>query len=240
MEDLFGMREVKQKGASYDELPQNVYLVARTSDKEKAGPRIVENRDGEPFLFKTGVFVIGGDGEKVGKKFFGRYAWFSAFLRPNYKEQGGPQTQEEWNTLSGRLVSFINATLSPGIEDEEAAWNNSYDQLANYALELKDATQPLTPDMFNLPEGGRDGAAYMASVFAGLLRTSPRTILASTVQEAQRNDPTRIDTNVRGYRAGTAEEAAKAGRLAIFPNRDGVVEYEFAPSTVAEDGEEDF
>lgn len=240
-QDLFGMREKKQEASGAGlELPEKVYFVGRTSDKEKAGPQIVSSKDGAPFLFKVGVFAIGGDGESVTPKHYGRYAFFSAFLRPNYKDQGGPQNQDEWNTLSGRLVSFINATLSPGIEGDDDAWLNSYDRLAEYAAELNDrAAQPIKPEFFDNPDGTRDNAAYLASVFAALLQESPRTVLVSVVREKRRNDPSKVDTNVLGYRAGTAEEAAKAGKLTIFPSRDGEL-FEFAPSLATTETGEDF
>ena len=239
--DLFGMREKKQEANSGGlELPEKIYFIGRTSDKDKAGPQIVSTHEGVPFMFKTGVFAIGGDGEKVTPRHYGRYGFFSAYIRPNYKDQGGPQNQEEWNTLSGRLVAFINATLSPGIEDDDEAWTNAYDQLAAFAAEVADdVATPMKPEFFDV-EGSefRDNAAYLASVFAMLLMASPRTLVVTVEKQARRNDPDKIDTVIRAFRAGTAENAARSGKLNIYPSRDGE-QFEFAPTTSAP-ADEDF
>jgi hypothetical protein len=237
------MRGTKQDftGGAGPELPEGVYFVGRTgtaSDgKEWKAPQIVYTREDQvPFMFKAWIEAVGGDGEKVTTAMYGRGGRFTAFIRPNMKEQGGPQNQEDYNLLSARLVSFITTVLSPGIEDEEAAWDYAYDQLGEYAGTVADT---IKPEFFEVGEF-RDNAAYIASIFASLLAESPRTVIVSIGRQARRDDPNKTETLIRGYRPGTVEEAARSGNLQIFANRNGVTEAEFTPSVATADAGEDF
>jgi hypothetical protein len=100
-----------------------------------------------------------------------------------------------------------------------------------------DVATPMKPEFFDV-EGTefRDNAAYLASVFAMLLMASPRTLVVTVEKQARRNDPDKIDTVIRAFRAGTAENAARSGKLNIYPSRDGE-QFEFAPTVSADDSD---
>lgn len=216
MENPFGTAGDKpQTEQAFTELPLGKWFLARTSDRGGAVPQIKESREGVPFLFKTGLYVIGGDGESVKPNMYGKYCFFQAYLRPNYKDQGGPQSQEDYDSLSGRLTGFMNACLSSSIKDPAARWTNTMSQLVAYANELTDSADPdtkLTPTMFEV-EGTdlRDNAAYMGYVFALLLRTSPRNAIVNL----------KIDKGAKGDRNDVVVQTAKDATVKNATGRDG-------------------
>lgn len=226
MENPFGTASNKpQEESGFTELPLGVWFLARTSDRGGAVPSIKDTRDGVPFIFKTGLFCVGGDGKTITPKMYGSYAFYQAFLRPNYSEQGGPQSQEDYDSLSGRLTGFINHTLSPGIEGD-ARWANSMRQLVAYANELTESTDPdlrLTPDMFSVGDL-RDNAAYMATVFALLLRNSPRLVIINQKVDKGKNGD-RNDIVVGSCKDAIAANAkTREGKpIEPFANREGEV-----------------
>ena len=229
MENPFGTASGKnQEETGFAELPLNEWFIARTSDRGGAVPSIKDTKEGVPFMFKSGLFCVGGDDVKVKKSMYGAYAFFSAFMRPNFKDQGGPQSQDDYDALSGRLTGFMNATLSPGIEDKEARWMNTMKQLVEYANELQESADPdlkLLPEMFDV-EGTdmRDNAAYMATVFALLLRNSPRLVIVNQrIDKGAKGD--REDTVVGSFKdAIPANCKTKAGKpIEMFPDKEGEV-----------------
>jgi hypothetical protein len=227
MENPFGSASNKpqEQSEGYAELPLEVWFLARTSDKGGAAPYIKDTREGVPFIFKTGLYCVGGDGTQVTRRNFGGYTFFQAFIRPNYSEQGGPQTQEEWDTLSGRLTGFINAVLSPGIEDKAERWSHSFQLLTGYATELANSNDPdlrTTGEMFDVDGGMRDNASYMATVFALLLKSSPRQVIVNQkVDKGAKGD--RNDIVVGSFKDAIAANAKTKAGAAIepFPSKDG-------------------
>jgi hypothetical protein len=228
--DLFGTASgTKQEETVSVELPTGKWFVARTSDRGGAVPKLITGKDDQPFLFKTGLYVIGGDGKSVTERMYGKYTFFQAFIRPNYKDQGGPQSQADFDALNGRLVGFMNTLLSPGTEDKDARWQTSLTRLAEYAAVLKDETDPdlrLTPDMFVVTteagEQRQDNAAYMATVFTLLLRGAPEYLIVNQKVDKGR-DGTRSDLVVGSFKDATEANAAKTtnGALSMFESRDG-------------------
>ena len=238
MNDLFGTASgAKQEETVSVELPVGKWFVARTSDRGGASPKLITGKDDQPFLFKTGLYVIGGDGKSISERMYGKYTFFQAFIRPNYKDQGGPLSQADFDALNGRLVGFMNTLLSPGIEDKDARWANTIRRLGEYAAVLKDETDPelrLTPGMFAVqvdvaaegqPEDiqeRQDNAAYMVSVFVLLLKGSPEYLIVNQKVDKGR-DGTRNDLVVGSFKDATEANAAKTtnGALSMFESREG-------------------
>jgi hypothetical protein len=220
--ELFGSAgNRKQEEQVSRELPLKVWFVGRTSTMGGAVPSIVESRDGVPFKFKTGLACVGGDGKSVTDRMFGIHAFFNAFLRPNMKDQGGPSSQDDYDQLSGRLVGFMNACLSPGIEDKDARWQNTLGVLGNYAAKLAEDTDPerhLTANDFRV-NGGEiiDNAAYMAFVFVNLLKDAPRLVIINQRLDKGKNGD-RNDIVVGSYKDAIA---GNANGLAMFTSADG-------------------
>lgn len=248
MNDLFGTASgAKQEETVSVELPIGKWFVARTSDRGGAAPKLIEGPTG-PFLFKTGLYVIGGDGKSVTSRMYGKYTFFQAFIRPNYKDQGGPKSQADHDALNGRLVGFMNTLLSPGTEDKDARWQTTLTRLGEYAKVLSDETDPelrLTPDMFAVqvdiskddePEEiveRQDNAAYMASVFVLLLKGNPEYAIVNQKKDTGR-DGTRDDLVVGSFKDATEKNAAKTsnGKLSMFESREGEL-FEFYGETAA-------
>jgi hypothetical protein len=232
--DLFGTASnTKQEESVSVELPTGKWFVARTSDRGGAAPKLITGKDDQPFLFKTGLYVIGGDGNTVTDRMYGKYTFFQAFIRPNYKDQGGPLSQADFDALNGRLVGFMNTLLSPGTEDKDARWQTTLTRLGEYAAVLKDETDPdlrLTPEMFatqvELENGSveerQDNAAYMASVFVLLLKGAPEYAIVNQKVDKGR-DGTRSDLVVGSFKDATEANAAKTtnGALTMFESREG-------------------
>jgi hypothetical protein len=230
MENPFGTasgREQTEQTARPD-IPLGEWFIARTSDRGNAKPYIKDTRDGRPFIFKTGLFCVGGDGVKVVERMYGGYAFFQAFIHPNYKDQGGPQSQDDYDALSGRLTGFINAVLAAGIEDKNERWAASMSILASYASELAETTDPdkrVTGEMFDVTHDDgqefRDNGAYMAEVFASLLREAPRLVIINQKIDKGR-DGDRNDVVVGSFKdAISSNLKTKTGTLQLFPDREG-------------------
>ncbi len=245
MQNPFGTaagNKKQEESGGFTELPLGVWFLARTSDRGGAVPSIKDTREGVPFIFKTGLYCVGGDGKEVTPRMFGSYAFYQAFLRPNYSEQGGPQSQDDYDSLSGRLTGFINHTLSPGIEGE-ARWANSMRQLVAYANELSESSDPdlrLTQSMFQV-EGTDfiDNAAYMATVFALLLRNSPRLVIVNQKVDKGKNGD-RNDIVVGSVKDAIPSNAkTKTGAtIEPFPSREGEVFDLYSEATEAEIGDD--
>jgi len=221
VKDPFGSAQgKKQDEAVSRELPIKQWFVARIATQGGAKPHIKDTNDGVPFMFKTGLYCIGGDGKGVKENMYGLYTFFNAFLRPNYKEQGGPQSQDDYDALNGRLVGFMNALLSPGIEDKDERWASTQAQLGAYAGKLAEDTDPerhITAATFTLDDGIVDNAAYMATVFRFLVLDSPRNVIVNQRVDKGR-DGDRHDLVVGSYK--DAIEANAKG-LKMFTSRDG-------------------
>jgi hypothetical protein len=232
MKDLFGTAAsaVQAESTGPAELPTGKWFAARTSDRGGASPTIVMGKDDQPFLFKTGLYAVGGDGKTVTEKMYGAYTFFQAFIRPNYKEQGGPQSQADYDALNGRLVGFMNTLLSPGIEDKEARWNNTLSRLGAFAGLLKDESDPdkhLEPAMFAVTLGdgstGQDNAHYMVRVFTMLLLDQPGLAIVNQKLDKGRNGD-RNDLVVGSYKDATvANSKTTNGQLVMFTSREGEV-----------------
>jgi hypothetical protein len=235
--DLFGTAAgaAQEETISVD-LPIGKWFVARTSDRGGAAPRLIEGATG-PFLFKTGLYVIGGDGKSITERMYGKYTFFQAFIRPNYKDQGGPKSQADHDALNGRLVGFMNTLLAPGTEDKDTRWQTTLTRLGEYAKVLStetDSDLKLTPEMFSVqvdiaaegePENiveRQDNAAYMASVFVILLTGSPEYAIVNQKLDTGR-DGTRSDLVVGSFKDATEKNAAKTsnGKLFMFESREG-------------------
>jgi len=224
--DVFGSAVGRKQEESVSrELPIKQWFVARIATQGGAKPHIKDTNDGIPFMFKTGLYCVGGDGKVVKENMYGLYTFFNAFLRPNYKDQGGPKSQDDYDALNGRLVGFMNALLSPGIEDKEARWKNTLRQLGDYAVKLAESNDPETrcdANTFTLEGGIVDNAAYMATVFVFLIKESPRNVIVNQ----------RLDTGKDGDRndlvVGSFKDAItdNAKGLQMFTSRDGE-SYEF-------------
>ncbi len=244
MNDLFGTAASapQQESTGPVELPTGKWFVARTSDRGGAAPKIVDGKDGQPFLFKTGLYVIGGDGKSVNSRMYGSYTFFQAFIRPNYKEQGGAQSQADFDALNGRLVGFMNTLLSPGVEDKEQRWVSTRSRLSAYAAILAEETDPdrrLTPDMFQVTLGdgsqGQDNANYMVRVFTLLLQAEPQYAIVNQKVDKGRNGD-RNDLVVGSFKDATEKNSKTTnGQLEMFESREGELFAFYGASTEGED-----
>jgi hypothetical protein len=235
VKDVFGSATGrKQEETTSRELPVKQWFIARIATQGGAKPHIkYTNGDHLPFMFKTGLYCIGGDGKQVKENMYGLYTFFNAFLRPNYKDQGGPQSQDDYDALNGRLVGFMNALLSPGIEDKEARWANTQRQLGEYAGKLaedSDSERRCDAGTFTLDGGIVDNAAYMATVFVFLLIDSPRHVIVNQRVDKGK-DGDRNDLVVGSYKDAID---GNAKGLTMFTSRDGEA-YEFYGATSEED-----
>jgi hypothetical protein len=245
MENPFGTAAgaKQEENQGFKELPLDVWFLARTSDRGGAAPFIKDTNEGVPFMFKSGMYCVGGDDKQVKANMFGSYCFFQAFIRPSYKDQGGPQSQEDYDTLSGRMTGIMNACLSPGIEGSEARWANTMAQLSAYAAELANSTDPeirTTAEMFDVPnsDGLRDNAAYMATVFALLLRTSPRQVIVNLKIDKGKNGD-RNDTVVGSFKDAIEANAKTKAKVAIVPFESKEGETFGLYATAEADGEGD-
>lgn len=225
MKDVFGIRNTKQDFGPGDfNLPTGKYMIARTFDGDADDWRnpSVKEGNGEIFLFKTMLTVVGGDGKIITNRYAGRTIEYSQYLRPYRAPElrDTPRTQEELNIFDGRMTAFMCAALAPGVEDDGQAWDIVQTKLEDFVSNPANGNGLLTADLFDLPNGTRDNAGFLVSVFAQYLRANPVTMLVSNRLEARRNDPEKKDNKVAGFRSGTIENAAKEG-LSMFEGQPG-------------------
>lgn len=170
MDDLFDRirsAPAPDEGPSYDDLPNNAWVVGATATEENGGAkpeiRTYEAKDtGEDiYQFNIGVLAKGGNSLLKADKHNNATAFFSAWVNPTEEQQA------KGLMVSGRLAGFMNATLSAGIEDADKEvrktkrWENTLDAL-NKVREEKG----LSGDDF-----GGDAAVYLAGLFVAALES---------------------------------------------------------------------
>jgi hypothetical protein len=201
-----------EESAPFDDLPVGKWFVAETSVDDGSGPEIraFDGKDGEVRKFNIGLRLKGAEQAilDAGVKVKDRFLFFNSFVEPGEKELAAQETK----ILSGRLVGFLNATLSMGVGDEfmpekgkaskEQLAQRTSARWASTVAKLREAAEAngTSPDDY-------DGSLsrFLAAAGCLALSTQPRVILVKSNQRTNKETKEKYQVE-----AGQFEDATGA------------------------------